>query len=83
MSKPKHWQRSIKLGHEPALHGDLPQVGEVVRFVPSVSKDSAGFVGTISQQVTGTIVQVNLAKRWYRVEWPAGCGRTGTECFKF
>lgn len=43
---------------------------------------AAGFAGELSVEVTGTVVQVNEAHRWYRAAYETPQG-TRYECFKF
>lgn len=58
------------------------EVGDKVRFVPCANYDhSAGFADILMREVTGTVVQVHEAHRWYRVEYERG-GARGYECFK-
>ena len=60
-----------------------PGIGDKVRFVPGANLEkSAGFADELRTAVTGTVIQVNREKRWYRVSYEMpGC--IGHECFKF
>lgn len=44
---------------------------------------SSGFDGALRQKVTGTVVQVHEAHRWYRVRYNLNARCIGHECFKF
>ena len=62
------------------------EIGDKVRFLPGCNQDhSAGFDGALRREVTGTVIQVHAAHRWYRVKFKLndkpGC--IGHECFKF
>ena len=69
------------------MTGPEPEHGEKKRFLPCAWSD-AGVGGlarneTLRQiererSVTGTVVYVNRAHRWYRVRYPGGA-----ECFKY
>lgn len=59
------------------------EVGDKWRFVPSANLDhSAGFGEILLREITGVVVEVNEAHRWFRVAFPCGTV-TGHECFKF
>ena len=62
------------------------EIGDKVRFIPAANFDhSAGFGDILRKEVTGTVVQIHEARRWYRVEFIMGDrpGCIGHECFKF
>ena len=60
-----------------------PEVGDKWRFIPSANYDhSAGFGEILLREVTGTIVEVNAERRWFRVEYQRG-SVIGYECFKY
>ena len=59
------------------------EVGDRVRFQPCACWNAtAGFAGELGAEVTGVVIQINAAHRWYRVEYELpGC--IGHETFKF
>lgn len=58
-------------------------IGDEVRFKPCANLDkSAGFGDILGCEVTGKVVQVNEARRWYRAAYETPQG-TRYECFKF
>lgn len=59
------------------------KIGDSYRFVPAANFDhSAGFPELKDREITGTVVQIHEAHRWFRVEYRTpGC--IGHECFKF
>lgn len=60
-----------------------PEVGDKFRFTPSANYDhSAGFAQILMRELTGTIVEINAERRWFRVEYMRG-SVIGYECFKF
>lgn len=64
---------------------EIPEVGEPLCWTPAAfthnTDNSAGVLG-LTVRVSGRIVYVNEAHRWYRAEasFPGGTIR---ECFKF
>ena len=40
-------------------------------------------IAPAGRDVTGVVVEINEAHRWYRVAYPLGAAGTGHECFKF
>lgn len=66
--------------------GSEPKVGDRITFVPNAFLASCqmpmkSFEG---MSVTGTVIQVNEAHRWARVEYDlGGMNGVGRECFKF
>lgn len=60
------------------------EIGDKVRFVPAAWSDEFGNARSMMGQVgevTGTVIQVNEEKGWYRVKYELpGC--TGFETFK-
>lgn len=60
------------------------KIGAFVRFVPSANIGySAGFPDILGTETTGTVVQINRAHHWYRVEYVMGRSDCiGYECFK-
>ena len=68
--------------------GSVPELGETRSFVPAAFTDWTTLRALPSLQgkgltVTGTVVLVNEAHRWCRVEYSLdGCSRC-YECFKF
>ena len=59
------------------------EVGDRYSFIPAANRDhSAGFGEILARPVTGTVVEVNEERRWFRVAYLRG-GRIGYECFKF
>ena len=70
----------------PTIVGGELQIGVMVRFIPAANYDhSAGFYDILMREITGTVVQIHDAHRWYRVEYIMGTkpGCIGHECFKF
>lgn len=61
----------------------LYEIGDTVRFRPAATLDhSAGFPQELGVTVTGTVVQIHSAHRWYRVRYELA-GRAAFECFPF
>lgn len=64
---------------------DIPEVGEPICWTPTAfahNSDKTEYIPGITVRVSGRIVYVNAAHRWYRAEasFPGGTIR---ECFKF
>lgn len=64
---------------------DIPEVGEPICWTPAAfthNSDKTEYILGITVRVSGRIVYVNEAHRWYRAEasFPGGTIR---ECFKF
>lgn len=71
---------------EPTIVGGELKIGAKVRFIPAANFDhSAGFADILMAEVTGTVVQIHEAHRWYCVEYIMGSrpGCIGHEYFKF
>lgn len=70
---------------EPTILGGVLKIGALVRFVPCANLGcSAGLPAIFGKKVTGTVVFIHKAHRWYSVEYVLGkpdC--IGYECFKF
>ena len=67
--------------------GSVPEIGEMRSFVPAAFTDWTTLKALPSLRgkgltVTGTVVLVNEAHRWCRVEYELGCEKH-FECFKF
>ena len=61
-----------------------PEVGEKVKFTPAAYLGkSDGFCEDLTIEVTGEIVQVNEARRWYRVQYEVRPGCIRFETFKY
>ena len=64
---------------------DIPEVGEPICWTPAAfthnTDNSAGVLG-LTVRVSGRIVYVNAAHRWYRAEatFPGGTIREGFKC---
>lgn len=59
-------------------------VGDTVKFVPCyTSQKCEGFSDILREPKRGTVIRVNEARRWYRVEYEIAPGLIGHECFKF
>ena len=63
---------------------DCPyEFGDIVSFVPACcGQATAGFVGELNRTVSGPVVQISDAHRWYRVAYETAQG-TRYECFKY
>lgn len=61
------------------------EIGEEIRFRPFawLENPERYSIATVGRDVTGTIIQINEAHRWYRVAYPLGAAGTGHECFKY
>lgn len=58
-------------------------LGNIVSFVPACcGQATAGFVGELTRNVSGPVVQIHEAHRWYRVRYETPQG-TRYETFKF
>ena len=66
----------------------IPEIGSSYRFLPACFQIQSGnpmslpFQAPDSLYVTGTVVQVHAAHRWFRVEYENRNGKMH-ECFKF
>ena len=62
-----------------------PEIGSSKSFVPAAFFNCISDInGILHRPVTGRVVYVHEAHRWYRVEFPLGDrGAVGHECFKF
>lgn len=56
-----------------------------MRFKPAAWLDNPGVysVQEAQREVTGTVVYINEAHRYYRVQYERGPGCIGFECFKY
>jgi hypothetical protein len=61
------------------------EIGEKIRFRPFAwLENPEGYsIASVGRDVTGTIIEINEAHRWYRVAYPLGAAGTGHECFKY
>ena len=61
------------------------EIGEKIRFRPCawLENPERYSIAPAGRDVTGTIIEINEAHRWYRVAYPLGACGTGHECFKF
>lgn len=61
------------------------EIGEKIRFRPCAWMENPErfSIAPAGRDVTGTIIEINEAHRWYRVAYPLGAAGTGHECFKF
>lgn len=63
---------------------DMPEVGGKVKFTPAAYLwKTDGFCEYLDIEVTGEIVQVNEARRWYRVQYEVRPGCIRFETFKY
>lgn len=61
-----------------------PEVGDKVKFTPAAYLGKTdGFCEYLDIEVTGEIVQVNEARRWYRVRYEVRPGCIRFETFKY
>lgn len=61
-----------------------PEVGDKVKFTPAAYLGKTdGFCEYLDIEVTGEIVQVNEARRWYRVRYKVRPGCIRFETFKY
>ena len=65
-----------------------PEPGSRLTFTPAPNVGNMGsgdIQGVLHRPVTGTVVQIHRAHRWYRVAYQMGDkpGCIGYECFKF
>lgn len=62
----------------------IPEVGDKKTFLPAAwfALDTPEKIRA-EAVVTGTVVQVNLDHRWFRVRYETRGGYVGYECFKF
>lgn len=61
-----------------------PEIGSTLTFRPSAFEGSGDIDGVLHQKVTGTVVYVNEAHRWYRVAYQTNMpGCIGYEGFKY
>ena len=61
-----------------------PEVGDKVKFTPAAYLGkSDGFCEDLTIEVTGEIVQVNEARRWYRVRYEVRPDCIRFETFKY
>lgn len=68
----------------PRGEGFSPEVGDEVKFTPTAYLGKAdGFCEDLTVTVTGEIVQVNEARRWYRVQYEVRPGCIRFETFKY
>ena len=68
----------------PRGEGFSPEVGGKVKFTPAAYLGKTdGFCEDLTIEVTGEIVQVNEARRWYRVRYEVRPGCIRFETFKF
>lgn len=68
----------------PRGEGFSPEVGDKVKFTPAAYLGkSDGFCEDLTIEVTGEIVQVNEAHRWYRVRYEVRPGCIRFETFKY
>ena len=59
------------------------KIGDTVRFKPCFGVNaSAGFGEILAADVTGTVVQISDAHRWYRAAYDTPTG-VKYECFKY
>lgn len=62
----------------------MPEVGGKVKFTPAAYLGKTdGFCEYLDIEVTGEIVQVNEARRWYRVRYEVRPGCIRFETFKY
>ena len=68
----------------PRGEGFSPEVGGKVKFTPAAYLGKTdGFCEYLDIEVTGEIVQVNEARRWYRVRYEVRPGCIRFETFKY
>lgn len=68
----------------PRGEGFSPEVGDKVKFTPAAYFGKTdGFCEYLDIEVTGEIVQVNEARRWYRVRYEVRPGCIRFETFKY
>lgn len=65
-----------------------PEIGSRMTFHPCANLGNMGsgdIQGMLHRPVTGTVVQIHAAHRWYRVAYQMGDkpGCIGYECFKY
>ena len=63
--------------------GPPVEVGDLVEFIPAANRSCTDAFGeTLARKITGEVVEVNRARRWYRVKYEVpGCIRY--EVFKY
>ena len=67
----------------PRGEGFSPEVGGKVKFTPAAYLGKTdGFCEYLDIEVTGEIIQVNEARRWYRVRYEVRPGCIRFETFK-
>ena len=61
------------------------EIGEKIRFRPCawLENPERYSIAPAGRDVTGTIIEINEAHRWFRVAYPLGAAGTGHECFKY
>lgn len=69
-------------------YGWTPEIGDHRSFVPAafIQEHAAALPGIrpdLDTRVEGTVIFVNQAHRWCRVQWTAPDGSKQCECFKF
>ena len=69
-------------------YGWRPDIGDRKTFVPAAFEgEHQQSISTVrpgtDPRVTGEVVQINAAKRWFRVRWTQPDGSAAYECFKF
>ena len=68
----------------PRGEGFSPEVGGKLKFTPAAYLGKTdGFCEDLTITVTGEIVQVNEARRWYRVRYEVRPGCIRFETFKY
>lgn len=64
-----------------------PAIGSTICFLPAANVANMGggdIGGVLHQPVTGTVVEINRERRWYRVRFYMGAQRVEAyECFKY
>lgn len=67
-----------------ARNDEGPEIGGKVKFTPAAYLGKTdGFCENLDIELTGEIVQVNEARRWYRVRYEVRPGCIRFETFKY